>query len=105
LSIISRSPLSQFAEHYVPQVVQAFSQLYRVDQSPAAPVIAVQTVQIIARDQKRGDAAAVGPNPNARQIAAAGQKIGATEQIGDFNGTFQRNLTSFQLIDFLGEMR
>jgi hypothetical protein len=95
----------QFAEHYVPQVVQAFSQLYRIDQSPAAPVIAVQTVQIIARDQKRGDAAAVGPDPYFGQAAAAGQKVCATKQVRHFKGAFQKSLTSFQPVDFLVEMR
>jgi hypothetical protein len=108
LSIISRSPLcpgvaiwrsrisfSKFAEHHVPQVVQAFSKLHRVDQGAAAPVIVVQAVQITTGDQKRGDPAAACPDPHACQIAAAGKQVCATEQIGDFDGTFQKDLTSF----------
>jgi hypothetical protein len=81
LSIISLSPLSQFAEHHVPQVVQAFSQLDRVDQGTSAPVIAVQTIQIMAGDQKRGDPAAACPDPDFRQDPAAGQKVCAPEKV------------------------
>jgi hypothetical protein len=40
-----------------------------------------------------------------RQPAAHAQQKCTSEQIGHFDGTFQRDLTSFQLIDFLGEMR
>jgi hypothetical protein len=94
----SRISLSKFAEHRVAQVIQTFSQLDRVDQRPAATVIAVQTVKVRTGDQKRGDPAAVGSDPNARQAATAGQKVCATEQIRHFNGAFQRSLTSSPLV-------
>jgi hypothetical protein len=106
-SIISRSLLifAQFVEHHIPQVVQRFSQLHRVDQGTAGPVIAVQTVQILSRDQKGGDPAAVVSDLHLHQISPVAQQKCTLEQIGDFNGTFQRNLTSFQTVDFLGKMR
>jgi hypothetical protein len=59
----------------------------------------------LARDQKRGDRPAVVSDPHPVQPGAHAQQKCTLEQIGHFNGTFQRNLTSVQLIDFLGEMR
>jgi hypothetical protein len=96
---------AQFVEHHIPQVVQRFSQLHRVDQGTAGPVIAVQTVQILSCDQKGSDPAAVVSDPHLHQIGPVAQQKCTLEQIGDFNGTFQRNLTSFQLLDLFGEMR
>jgi hypothetical protein len=105
--VICRSPLkfSQFVEHHVPQVVQRFTQLHRVDQGTAGPVIAVVPVQIGAGDQKCGDPPAVVPDPHAVQPGAHAQQKCPLKQIGHFKAAFQRDLTSFQLIDFLGEMR
>jgi hypothetical protein len=39
------------------------------------------------------------------QSAAAAQQKCALEQIGHFDGTLHKGLTSFQVLDFLGEMR
>jgi hypothetical protein len=96
---------SQFVEHYIPQVVQRFSELHRVDQGTACPVIAVQTVQILSRDQKSGDLSAVVADPDLIQSATHAQQKCTPEQIGDFDGTFQWDLTSFQLLDLFEEMR
>jgi hypothetical protein len=105
--VISLSPLvfAQFVEHHVPQVIQRFSKLHRIDQGPASPVVAVVPVQIMAADQKRGNPPAVVPDPDPVQPGAHAQQKCALEQIGHFDGTFQRDLTSFQMIDFFGEMR
>jgi hypothetical protein len=105
-SIIA-SPLvfAQLIEHHVPQVIQRFSKLHRVDQGTARPVIAVQLVQVGAGDQKRGDPPAVIAHPDPVQPGAHAQQKCAFKQIGHFNGTFQWDLTSFQLIDFFWEMR
>jgi hypothetical protein len=83
---ISRSPLavSQFLEHHVPQVVQRLSELYRVDQGAAAPVVPVQAVQVLTRDQKRCDTLAVGSDADLGQIAAAGQQISPSEDVRGF---------------------
>jgi hypothetical protein len=80
---ISRSPLavSQFFEHHVPQVVQRLSELYRVDQGTAAPVVPVQAVQVLACNQERCDTLAVGSDTDLGQIAAAGQQIGHSEDV------------------------
>jgi hypothetical protein len=91
----SRISLSKFAEHHVPQVIQAFSQLYRIDQGPAASVIAVQTVKVRPGDQKRGDLSAACPDPHACQAATAGKQIRASEQVRHFKGAFQKDITSF----------
>jgi hypothetical protein len=81
--VISLSPLvfAQFVEHHVPQVVQRFSKLNRVDQGPAAPVVPVQPVQALARDQKTGDAFAVGAHPHFGQVAAVGQQKNPSEDV------------------------
>ena len=97
--------LAQVVEHYVAQVVQRFSQLDRVDQGPAGPIVSVKPVQIRAGDQKRCDRPAVVSDPDLVKPAAHAQQKCALEQIGHFDGTFQRDLTSFQMIDFFGEMR
>jgi hypothetical protein len=104
---MSFSPLlvAQFVEHHVAQMIQGFSQLNRIDQGPAGPVVAVQPVQVLSRDQKRGDRPAVVSDPHPVQPAAHAQQKRALEQIGDFNGALHKSLTSFQLIDFYGEMR
>ena len=39
------------------------------------------------------------------QTGTHAQQKRTLEQIRDFNGTLQKALTSFQLIDFFGEMR
>jgi hypothetical protein len=95
-SIIA-SPLvfAQLIEHHVPQVIQRFSKLHRVDQGTARPVVAVQPVQILARDQKCGNAPAVGSDLNPVQPSAHAQQKCTLEQISDFDGTFQWVLTSF----------
>jgi hypothetical protein len=105
--MMSFSPLlvAQFVEHHIAQMIQGFSQLHRVDQRPAGPVIAVQPVQVLSRDQKRGDPPAVVSDPHPVQPGAHAQQKCALEQIGYFNGTLHKGLTSFQLIDFFGEMR
>jgi hypothetical protein len=102
---ISPLMVAQFVEHHIPQMVQALSQLNRVDQGPAGPVIAVQPVQIAAGNQKSCDRPAVVSDAHPVQPGAHAQQKCTLEQIGDFNGTFQKDLTSFQLIDFFGEMR
>jgi hypothetical protein len=55
-------------------MVQRFSKLQRIDQRPAGPVVPVQLVQVLARDQERGDALAIVPDTDLGQIAAAAQK-------------------------------
>jgi hypothetical protein len=97
--------VAQFVEHHIPQMVQALSQLNRVDQGPAGPIVSVKPVQIRAGDQKRCDRPAVVSDPDLVQPGAHAQQKCTLEQIGDFNGTFQKDPTSFQLIDFFGEMR
>jgi len=84
-SIISRSPLrfSQFVEHHIPQVVQRLSQLNRVDQGSAGAVVAVQTVQILARNQKGGDPAAVVSDPHFGQVAPFAQQKSALKKVCD----------------------
>jgi hypothetical protein len=62
-------------------------------------------IQVRAGDQKGGDAAAVVSDINPVQAAAHAQQKCAPEQIGHFDGSFQRDLTSFQVLDFFGEMR
>jgi hypothetical protein len=101
------SPLlvAQFFKHHIPQMVQRFSKLHRVDQRPAGPVIALKPVQVLSRDQKRGNPPAVVSDPHPVETCAHAQQKRTLEQIGDFDGTFQWVLTSFQLIDFFGEMR
>jgi hypothetical protein len=101
------SPLlvAQVLEHHVPQMIQRFSQGNRIDQGPAGPVVAVQPVKIGAGNQKRCDRPAVVSDPHPVQPGAHAQQKCTLEQIGDFNGTFQGSLTSFQMIDFFGEMR
>jgi hypothetical protein len=79
--------------------------LQRIDQSTARPIVAIKSVQIQAGDQKRGDAPTVISDTDFSQMAAAAQQKCAFEQIGDFNGTFQKDLTSFQVLDFFGQMR
>jgi hypothetical protein len=83
---ISRSPLaaSQFFEHHVPQVVQRLSELYRIDQGTAAPVVPVQAVQILARNQERCDAFAVVSDADLGQVATAGQQISPSEDVRGF---------------------
>jgi hypothetical protein len=83
---ISRSPLavSQFFEHHVPQVVQRLSELNRVDQGTAGPVVPVQAVQVLACDQERCDTFAVVPDTDLGQIAAAGQQISPSEDVCGF---------------------
>jgi hypothetical protein len=116
--VISRSPLSprrsflhslgvsaQLIEHHIPKVVQAFAKLHRIDQRPAGPVIVVQLVQILSCDQECGDPPAVSPDPDLIQPASHAQQKRAFKQIGYFKAAFQRVITSFQQIDFLGEMR
>jgi hypothetical protein len=73
--------LAQFSEHHVPQMVQTLSELNRVDQGAAAAVVAVQPVQILAGDQKRSNAPAVGPDPYVCQAAAAGKQVCAFEKV------------------------
>jgi hypothetical protein len=101
------SPLlvAQLRKHHVPQMVQRFAKLNRIDQGTTGPVIAVQPVQVGTGDQKRGDLPAVVSDLHLVQPCAHAQQKYAFKQIGDFNGTFQKVLTSFQLIDFFGEMR
>jgi hypothetical protein len=95
--VISRSPLvfAQFVEHHVPQVIQRFSKLHRIDQGPAGPVVALKPVKVLARDQKRGDPPAVVSDLHPVETCAHAQQKRTLEQIGDFNGTFQWVLTSF----------
>jgi hypothetical protein len=103
--LVSPLCLSQFFKHHVSQVVQAFSKLNRIDQGPAAPVVAVQTVQVRTGDQERGNASAVGSDPHPVQTAAHAQQKCAFVQIGHFDGTLHKGLTSFQILVFFGEMR
>jgi hypothetical protein len=102
---ISPLMVAQFVEHHIPQMVQALSQLNRVDQGPAGPVVAVVAGQVGPGDQKGCDCPAVVSDPDFVQPGAHAQQKCALEQIGDFNGTFQKDPTSFQLIVFFGEMR
>jgi hypothetical protein len=88
--------LAQFVEHHVSQVIQGFSQLYRIDQGTAGPVIAVQPVQIRTGNQECGDPPAVLPNPDFIQSAAHTQQKRALKQIRHFNGCFQKALTPLQ---------
>jgi hypothetical protein len=101
------SPLcfSQFVKHHVPQVVQRFSKLHRVDQGSAGAVVAVIAGQIVSRDQKRCNASAVISDSDLIQPAAHAQQKGPLEQIGHFDGTLHKGFTSFQILDFFGEMR
>jgi hypothetical protein len=75
--------LAQVVEHHVAQVVQRFSQLDRVDQGPAAPVVAVKTLQIGAGDQKAGDTPAAASHPHPGQPAAHAQQKGASKKVCD----------------------
>jgi hypothetical protein len=59
------------------------------------PPAAVQPVQILSRDQKCGNAPAVGSDLNPVQPSAHAQQKCTLEQISDFDGTFQWVLTSF----------
>jgi hypothetical protein len=74
-SIIA-SPLvfAQLIEHHVPQVIQRFSKLHWVDQGTAGPVVAVQPVQILSRDQKCGNAPAVVSDPHPVKPGAHAQQ-------------------------------
>jgi hypothetical protein len=105
--VISFSPLvsSQLVEHHIPQMVQRFSKLQRIDQGAASPVVAVKALQILSGDQESGDPPAVVSDPHLGQLGPAAQQKCPFEQIGHFDGALHRDLTSFQLIDFLGEMR
>ena len=47
----------------------------------AAPVTAVQPIQILAGNQERGDAAVGGEDPDLGQIAAAGQQKRPSEDV------------------------
>jgi hypothetical protein len=63
------------------QVVQRFPQLQRIDQDSTGPIVPVQLVQILARDQKRCDAFAVVSDAHLGQVTAAAQKIRSSEDI------------------------
>jgi hypothetical protein len=84
------SPLlvAQFFKHHIPQMVQRFSKLHRVDQGPAGPVIAVQSVQVLSRDQKRGDPPAVVSDLHPVETCTHAQQKRTFEQIGDFKAAF-----------------
>ena len=81
--------VAQFFKHHIPQMVQRFSELHRVDQRPAGPVIALKPVQVLARDQKRGDPPAVVAHPYPVQPGAHAQQKRTFEQIGDFKAAFE----------------
>jgi hypothetical protein len=93
--VISPLCLSQFVKHHVPQVVQRFSQLHRVDQGSAGAVVVVKTFQVLSRYQERGDPAAVVSNAHLIQPATHAQQKGPLEQIGHFDGTLHNGFTSF----------
>jgi hypothetical protein len=101
--------VAQFVEHHITQMIQRFPKLYRIDQGTTGPIVAVVAGQVRAGDQECGNAPAVGSDLYSIQPSAHAQQKRTLEQIGDFNGTFQRDLTSFQLIDLRvalqGEMR
>jgi len=103
--VVSPLCLSQFVEHHVAQVVQRFSQLHRVDQGSAGAVVAVQPVQVRTGDQKGCDPAAVVADLDLFQSAATAQQKCTLEQISHFDGTLHKGFTSFQMLDFFGEMR
>jgi hypothetical protein len=86
-------------------VVQAFSQLQRVHQGLAAPVVHFQFAEIAAGDGKGCNAPVSRFDADAVKVAAAGQQVGAFEQVGLFNGTLHGRFTSFQILDFFREMR
>jgi hypothetical protein len=47
--------------------------LDRIDQGTAGPVVSVETIQVIARNQERSDAFAAFPDPDFGQVATACQ--------------------------------
>jgi hypothetical protein len=62
-------------------VIKRLPELKRVHQGLAAPVVPVQLVQAVARDQKRGDPLAVVSNPDSAKIPALAQKERPPEDI------------------------
>jgi len=86
-------------------MVQAFSKLQRINQRLAGPVIAVQFFKVRAGYQKSGYPTAIVSDPDFVQTCAHAKQKCALKQVGHFKGSVQKDLTSFQLIDFFGEMR
>jgi hypothetical protein len=72
---MSLSPLlvAQLIKHDIPQMVQAFSKLQWVNQRTTGTVIAVQSLQVGACNQERGNLPAVIADPDFGQIAAHAQ--------------------------------
>ncbi len=96
-------------------MVQRFPELQRIDQGLTISVISIQLVQILARDQKRGDAFAVVSDAHLGQVTAAAQKIRPSEDVLGFKAVcFQmshllpaapKGLAPKTGLDFLGKMR
>jgi hypothetical protein len=76
-------------------MVQTFSQLQRVDQGRALPVLHFQLVKVVAAEHKGGHARVARFEADAFKIAAAGQQVGAFKQVGLFDGTLHGRFTSF----------
>jgi hypothetical protein len=79
-------------------MIQTFSQLHRINQGSAAPVIAVVPVQVLSRNLKCGNASAVVAYFNFGQSATAAQQKCTLVQIGHFDGTFHFMSTNFPIL-------
>jgi hypothetical protein len=72
-------------------MVQRLSQLDRVDQGAAGPVVAVQARKVPANDAKQHQGFAPPPHAHPGQLAPAGQKVRAPEQVAHFDDGFQKD--------------
>jgi hypothetical protein len=77
----SRIAFSKFVEHHVPQVVQRFSKLHRVDQGTAGPVVPVKPFQVLTRDKEGGNGLSVVADPDFGQVTTHAQQKSTPKKV------------------------